>query len=371
MLDLGTVNGKRVRRFCDTREQAELALRAAKIESREMGNLALDLSTDERIEFAQLSQKLKAANATLREAVEFYLRHHQTQASCLTLAAAFEQFSSGLERKKRSPRYIYDMQRIFALFLEDTKATKFSEVTPEAIEGWVGNNRLSVGSKRHRLAAIRPFFLWAKKRRMISDNPCESALFEFGDTRKAEPLAFGVSDCRKMLRVCSESFPELLGYLATGLFLGVRPEEAARLPLEMLSLENGTLFIPAQIAKARRRRVIELNETAREWLSLWGELCPEATGLRPLGYQRRWNRFRESAGVADRWIHDGLRHTFATMHYAAFQDVAKVKAIMGHSNSDQVLFDHYRAVQTNFGETVTRAMAEEFWSLTPKRVRGR
>jgi hypothetical protein len=41
---------------------------------------------------------------------------------------------------------------------------------------------------------------------------------------------------------------------------------------------------------------------------------------------------------------------------------------MGHSQAENTLFAHYRAVQTISGATVTRAMAAEFWELYPGKL---
>jgi len=68
-------------------------------------------------------------------------------------------------------------------------------------------------------------------------------------------------------------------------------------------------------------------------------------------------------------VPDVLRHTFATMHYAMFQNRAQLQAIMGHSGAENTLFQPYRAVLTVGGETVTGKMAAEFWALTPERCR--
>jgi integrase len=365
-LDLGLIQGKRIRHFFDTREQAEGALRASKIEQREIGQIAAKLSNADRIEFALAKEKLDGLNVSFREVVEFYLAHNPREASRQPIEEVFENFMRGIERKRRHPRYLYDLRRIFATFVRDTGIAQLADVTSEIVEQWVCDNKLSSASQRHRLALVRPLFTWAKKRRMIAINPVEGALFEFADKRKGEPLAFGIKECRAMLQTAVQQFPELIGYLTLGMFLGVRPEESSKLSVESLSLENSTLLIPSEIAKSRRRRVIELPSVAEEWFAVWLDMDSHEGKFQPPNFRRRWNRFRETSGLAKTWIHDGLRHTFASMHYAAHQNVSQLKAMMGHGESEQVLFDHYRAVQTGGGETITRKMAGEFWKLSPE-----
>jgi hypothetical protein len=58
------------------------------------------------------------------------------------------------------------------------------------------------------------------------------------------------------------------------------------------------------------------------------------------------------------------------MHYAKFQNRALLQAVMGHSGAENTLFQHYRAVLTVSGETVTGKMAEEFWALVPRKCNG-
>lgn len=64
-----------------------------------------------------------------------------------------------------------------------------------------------------------------------------------------------------------------------------------------------------------------------------------------------------------------LRHTFATYHYAQHADRAKLQAMMGHSEDEDTLDQHYRAVLTTTGKTVSRRLAAGFWGLTPRQVR--
>ncbi|MEY2598877.1 MAG: hypothetical protein RLZZ142_1136 [Verrucomicrobiota bacterium] len=75
----------------------------------------------------------------------------------------------------------------------------------------------------------------------------------------------------------------------------------------------------------------------------------------------------KSAGVP--WTHNALRHTFASMHYATHQNPAVLRVQMGHSEGEEVLHQHYRATKTTSGEVITKRMAEDFWTLTPARVR--
>jgi hypothetical protein len=42
---------------------------------------------------------------------------------------------------------------------------------------------------------------------------------------------------------------------------------------------------------------------------------------------------------------------------------------MGHDETQDTLFAHYRAVKTTGGEWITKKMAREFWGLMPTVIR--
>jgi len=95
---------------------------------------------------------------------------------------------------------------------------------------------------------------------------------------------------------------------------------------------------------------------------LWLRLCPGQTTFVPKNVDRRWRALRKAAGLSE-WLHDGLRHTFASMHYAAYENTAQLKVCMGHSQTEETLHQHYRAVMTTKGETISKKMGKEFFAM--------
>lgn len=86
--------------------------------------------------------------------------------------------------------------------------------------------------------------------------------------------------------------------------------------------------------------------------------------IMPKNFHRLWLALREKAGLMP-WPQDVLRHTFATMDYALHQDTARLQAKLGHSRGEDTLFTNYRAVTMRDGGTVSKAIATEFFALTP------
>lgn len=76
-------------------------------------------------------------------------------------------------------------------------------------------------------------------------------------------------------------------------------------------------------------------------------------------------RLRIAAGWEIPWPRNIERHTFASMHYAAHHDLAKLKAALRHHDSEQTLHNHYKAVRMLDGRIVTATTAAEYWGIVP------
>ena len=135
-----------------------------------------------------------------------------------------------------------------------------------------------------------------------------------------------------------------------------------------------TVIVAGSQAKTRRRRVVDLGENARLWLRAGVPALPSGEMICGRYWDARWRMFRRAMGwavgsrekgitevkvkaVHGEWPHNALRHTYASMHYAMWQDEAKLQAQMGHESAS-MLHRHYRALKT-------RKEAERFWGLVP------
>jgi integrase len=269
-------------------------------------------------------------------------------------------------------------------------------VTRDEVRAWIMGNGYAPKTQRNYLGDLRECFAWGVREGHMVTNPIggEEGFIQLAADDEGEIMALDIADCIALLKTALLGTAEahgragtgrwkaieqpggyrpLIGYLVIAMFAGVRPEEIKRTPLVKLDARERTVVIMGKSAKTRQRRVIELHRTGAIWLRLWLRLCPgiEANGLAsitPKNFDRRWKALRKAAGVQD-WPHDALRHTFASYHYAAFQNIKLLQAQMGHSEKEETLFRHYRAVQTVTGKTISKSVGETFWDLTPRRVR--
>src|SRR5207248_4608051 len=92
--------------------------------------------------------------------------------------------------------------------------------------------------------------------------------------------------------------PDVLPYIAIGLFAGLRRAEIERLDWSEVDFESGLIEVTARNAKTARRRHVTIQPNLREWLlplrKHRGNVTPEAT------FRQAFNQARTAAGI-DEW----------------------------------------------------------------------
>jgi integrase len=88
---LPRLNGKRQRKFFRTKEAAERALASVKVKLRKEGEKALLITDTLRIEAFDCFKLLKPYGASLKDAVRFYIAHHEAASKSCTVEAAVDE----------------------------------------------------------------------------------------------------------------------------------------------------------------------------------------------------------------------------------------------------------------------------------------
>ena len=414
--DLGYINQKRVVRFFPTREDAENYLRDAKSTLKTQGTDTILLSSADRILFSKWKEQLAAAGSNIEEAAstflkwkiklemagagieqagQFFLTHHSgikesppiVQLGWDYLSAMLAGDTSSLNSEKTVNSLKRPNLNSFFRFLSTEHVEKITDVNRGHIEKWLERLEGAAETKRNRVRTVRHFLEWARRNRYIAINPLmgKDNAIEIGEEKRGDILSYGPKEMSALLKKAlfgkhrskhnaatgtSEyvSYRQFMGYLAAALFCGLRPEEINRTPITNLDLVGRRLVVTGKASKTNKPRVIELSRVATAWFRLWRKCYPHQKTLMPDSFPGRWRAIRAAAGIPS--LHDGLRHTFASMHYAMHQNAAQLQAVMGHDETQDTLFAHYRAVKTTNGEWITKKMAQEFWSLMPSKIRG-
>lgn len=178
-----------------------------------------------------------------------------------------------------------------------------------------------------------------------------------------------VAQAKRLLERADEG---IKAAMAIGLFAGLRPEaELCRLDWADVHLNKEMLrdpagnevqsygFIEVRHSKgASGERMVHIQPNLYDWLK---RLRPPGKRSGPVckGYDR-FNELLKKAAKAARispWPHDALRHTFCTMHFAAFRDEARTMADSGHRNVT-TFRKHYR-------RPLQQKVSFEFWKIMP------
>ena len=159
--------------------------------------------------------------------------------------------------------------------------------------------------------------------------------------------------------------------LTLGFFAGVRSVEIGRAAWEDLDLDAALLRIPRPKGwtSGTRPRLVELERNATLWLRKWRRWATgQRRGRPPRGpvVPRPWLftawKKERLAPAGDSWgndaAHNVMRHTYATMHVAAFRDAPATALNLGHSGGTDLLERHYRGL-------VSRATGAAYWRIEP------
>ncbi len=354
---------KRIQVFHKTQDAARRALAKEKEKREKHGAAVYWLTDSDRMRFCEARDKLASVGATISDAVAHFLGTHKPPLNSIALPALFERLIEEKRRLGAAPRYLATLKVSCMSFIRGRKEVLASEVTREHVQEWVHGQGWAPKTQRVYLGDLRTMFSFAVASGFARENPCgqvgenKIALSRMVaapiQTFSADHAAALLDRAARVPTGDEEDFRPLLSYAAIGLFCGIRPAEMARIDRAAISRSERHVVIEANQSKTRRRRVVDLTHNCTDWLAL----DPVGKGLLVSdNFRRRWLRLREAAGVP--WSHDVMRHTFASMHYAQHQNESLLKAQMGHSAGEDVLFRHYRALKT-------RAEASAFWALVP------
>lgn len=323
---------------------------------------------------------IEAAHAAIRALRPAGGRKTVTEVIAELLASKAERFKAGgLDRRT------HDDFKSRGLKIEAALGSKLiSEVTASDVEKWLRNLRATLSQRsvlnyRNTLAET---FRHAKAKQYCADNPLERFTREdykaLGGEQAERNLdginILTVAETRKLLNAAAEELETgMLASVVLRLFCGIRTAEICRLDWSEVHWLDDKPFvhIPAGKAKKRRIRHVDIPTNALAWLKLCN---PPASGLiipgngKVKGYCKRFSRLARLAEIGktnergeweSEWENNDTRHSFASYHFAKHGDALLTARLMGHKQSDDVLFAHYRTL-------VKAEDAEAYFGIVPQ-----
>ena len=210
-----------------------------------------------------------------------------------------------------------------------------------ALEYLNGNGKLSACTYNLRRAYLKSFFAYLVAQGAIPQNPLRGV-----KKRRVEekPRAIPPETLKALLGLPDKRyFCGLRDYVLIlfSLDTGARPGESLKLRVEDFNLREGTVTIPAPVAKTRKPRVLPISPSVASWVQKlinarpreWGDapvFCSEnGTELQ----HRSWSHIlrKYSKKLGHRVTPYDLRHTFAIMSLRGGMSPFALRAVLGHT----------------------------------------
>lgn len=351
------IQGKRIRETFKTEEAAQTRAEQLRTAHANEGAAAFNLSVDVRHEAAKAAEKLTPFNATITEAVDYYVDHVLAFHNTPTVNAVIAEIVEAKRTNGRREKTIVSFRTRCERFAKTFGERRLSSVTPEEICTWLTDetahgSTLGAVSRVNYLVAIGNLFSYGVKRGYCDRNP---AKLVDRPSRESGEIKFLTVEQVLALLIHAEKY-DLVPYVVLGVFAGLRPEKELRaLDWPKINLGERTIRIDASLAKTRQRRVVEIGDALAAYLAPYAKRRGPVVDMNAQEFRKHWEACRRDAGVTP-WPHDVMRHSYATYHLAAFNDIGTLSLQMG--NSPQVIHSAYKGL-------ISKADAERFWALRP------
>ncbi len=236
-----------------------------------------------------------------------------------------------------------------------TVTTPLVEAFLRSLRGKDGISNASRKTWNNFRADLHSFFAWCadSQRRWLPNNPA-SPIVKFKVSRGIpDILSLGQAEAL-MNHVSSFEKGALVPYFALALFAGLRTGDDGELHKlanhpergKLIDLDNGVIHIQPEISKTGQYRQVKIRENLSRWLVAY------PLPILPVNHSRLIKGVRAQFKLT----HDILRHTFFSMHIAAFESVGR--AALEGGNTEGIIRRHYLNM-TSAGE------GKRFWEIQP------
>ncbi len=347
------VDGKRISRRFTTKEAAEEFANKFALLIHKHGTSSIMFSMEERAKYHEI--KKICGDFDPLEAVKFWKQHYTKE---LTNAPGVEdcwvEFFTWLEKSGRSEAHIKSLKTTQKHFLERFSGRRLESIRKQELLDWILSAKgLSPRSKKNLWLNTRNFLSWCQSARgwLIKVPKIDDRLLP---KEAKKPVGIWTyKEASNAIRWIEQNAREFIPFYALRMFAGLRTAEAQKMRWEWIDFKNRRITVPAEICKTRDAWVI-LPEFLPETVFRWLEPFREKKGAIKAPCNRQMAKVAKSCA----WKPNVLRHTFATMHVAFYQDEGKTILATRHTNI-ATLRANYRGVNQTLKD------AEKYFALRP------
>ncbi|HSG15525.1 MAG TPA: tyrosine-type recombinase/integrase [Anaerolineae bacterium] len=270
--------------------------------------------------------------------------------------------------------YVHDVGA-FASWFRQTTGDEFAPgiVDPREITDYRGHllqRGISPATVNRRLVSLRRYFLWAKKRGLISDTPFEMLeRVRVKEQKDVAPRWLRRKEQLALLRAVRQGENKRdLAIIQMMLGAGLRISEAAALNLSDIQLNDRSGWVYVRTGKGMKPRSVPLSIHVRKALQAYlnarqdededGLFLGQRGPLSEWGIHAVVKKYAYQARLEDATAHT-LRHSFAKNLVDADTPLDQVATLLGHESLDTTRIytqpserDLKRAVQRAAGEII-------------------
>ena len=310
-----------------------------------------------RAEAMACSQRLKPLNATLTQAIEFFIRNAPRAESAKSIEELKGEFLKSRKAMNCRPRTIVQYESYLRVICRDFGKVDVTRILRQDIEDWVEESEWSPRTRKNYLVTLTTILNFAVAKGYRADNPAGKIGRPILDDRPVGILS--VAQVRGLLRVAKAFDPEMLPALAIGLFAGLRRSELFALDWSESDHEHRTIEVKGIKAKTRQRRLVSVTDNLLVWLNPHRKTSGAITPERNIDvFSERLHGLAVKAGI-NPWPHNAMRHSFGSYLLGKTKDENLTASEMG--NSPEVVIKHYRAL-------VRDADVVRYWRTVPENV---
>ncbi|MBI5817578.1 MAG: hypothetical protein HZA88_01195 [Verrucomicrobia bacterium] len=292
---------------------------------------------------------MRSHGLSLKQATDFAIAHLASDAP--PVGRMVDLLVESARSTGRRERTVSELRLMLRRFAGAFGERKLGTIGLDELSRWVEGLKVGHRTRLHNIVKIGQLYNFAIRRGWVDVNLARR--LDRPRVAEREPGVFTVEEAGRLLKHAGRF--GLLGYVAMGLFAGLRPEELRRLPADAVKVAEGVIVVGAGVAKRPSRGSVPIHETLAAWLPHCG-IGRSGLAVPARNFRRRLAALREAAGI-ERWPHDGLRHSFGSYDFAMHGDADVTANRMRHGDK-RVFHAHYKAL-------VSRADAGRYWALRP------
>jgi integrase len=247
-------------------------------------------------EIEHLVTQLKPHGKTLGQAVDFYVQHLEQEIkksiippiSQLCLKWYEEKTNNNLEPLRNRTSIEYKSYHNY--ITRNLGLLKPGDVTKKRIQDLLKEIAGEQFTKKKYLQYLRNFFNWCVENDYIAANPTKGVKIKI---HRMDISIYSPDEVEKVLRLCEEKYPSLLGYYCLCVFGGLRPSEAERVEWKDLNFDGKEVFVTHKSKTGFRRFVLKDTDTLWIWLNHVKTIRPDEP-LNPIinhgGLQKKFRK---------------------------------------------------------------------------------